>query len=101
MTVVRNTRLSSTYQKEKCLGECRDCAPLANAFLPDIFPLSLDEQRRIPLMRLQHASALYRQTITEERWLLCNLAGSGHVAVGDTEAMAFFDHFRTPHQLAD
>jgi uncharacterized protein len=90
----------SAYKAE-CQGECRDCAPLAGLLLSDIVASPQDEMQHISLMRLQHPSSLYRQMLTEERWLLCNPAGPGHVIVMDTAALAFFDHFRTPQTLAD
>jgi uncharacterized protein len=82
--------------KDECQGECHDCgAPLASVLFPNIFSLSQGQRQ----MRLQQASSLHRQMITEGRWLLCNPAGLGHVVVMDTDGLAFFDHFCTPQMI--
>ncbi len=60
------------------------------------WPLTGDEIARVQTLTLEHATPLYVQQCGEERWLVCNPTGLGHIAVFDTQAMSLFSLFDTP-----
>ena len=87
----------------KCSDECggSDWSKYSSVLpLDRLIPIE-DEQQSIRHARVQHASPLYIQQVMDERWVVCNPTGTGHIFVLDMEALAFFEQFRTPHTLAE
>lgn len=72
-------------------GDCDDCAECA-----DFTFLLHGETEQVYTGAFKQAASLYRQSCEGGRWLMCNPIGSGHIAVFDAAAMAFFEIFQQP-----
>src|SRR5437899_941572 len=78
--------------------ECNDCtgSNVLTAHSRRILPLTKGDIAEVQGLILEHASPLYVQQCIEERWLVCNPTGLGHIAVFDAGAMLLFSLFETP-----
>ncbi len=86
---------------EECNGECRECTTQLDSLPPTVLPLSADELLHVQGMTLQHASSVYKEQLSDERWLLCNPLGPARVVVVDPDALGLFSQFDHPHMLTD
>src|SRR5437667_12490304 len=64
----------------ECSDECggSDWSKYSSALPRDRLVLIEDEQQSIQHARVQHASPLYIQQVTDNRWVTCNPTGVGH-----------------------
>jgi uncharacterized protein len=80
--------------------ECNDCSPPSIMSTRITWPLSDGDIAVVKGLILEHATPLYVQQCGEERWLVCNPTGLGHIAVFDAEAILLFSLFETPITIA-
>jgi uncharacterized protein len=93
MKIWLDTSPDTLYQQNDCINP--------SAWLDDItWPLTDDEVALIRLLTLKHAAPLYIEQCGEERWMVCNPTGSGHIAVLDAQALSLFSLFEAPMNIS-
>jgi uncharacterized protein len=76
-------------------SDCGDCAYTSSEPASIHIPFDKDVIQRIRVHRLELYNPLYTQGGFDEKWLVCNPTGSGHVAVLDAQAFMLLQQFRT------
>ena len=84
-----------TSSSQPRAGDCGDCALTSEE--PDYISLPLDKDfvQHICIAPLKQCESLYIQAGFDEKWLVSNPIGSGHVAVLDAQAFLLLQRFRT------
>ena len=95
MNIWLDTSSDPYHGKSDC-----DCTRPSALSVRAHWPLLEEEIAPIQALTLQHAVPLHVQQCSSERWLVCNPAGSGVVAVCDAQALALLSLFKTPHTLS-
>jgi uncharacterized protein len=104
MKVWFDTGLASSDLINDCPGECSDCGYITTDgnLLQLKNPLVLNKDfQLLQASIIQQAKTLYVQMYDNERWIVCNPASSGQVAVLDQQAFALLEHFQKPSRLSE
>jgi len=76
-------------------GGYSDYVPDINRLLPD------DETQHICAQYLMQTSPLYIQECEQDRWLVCNPIGAGHIVIVDKQARFLLAQFREAKTVTD